>query len=232
MTETTEFRDPIVRRTAPRRAGPDLMSMPRLNKLLGIDDAFAQEFSILAPHLRKLTQKWSSDIPLKIVQDESIQDTMTIRDLNRINALVGQIVQAMNDGKFGDEFEGPLDGIALILKTHGINPGWATTAFASSFDEAHHKLYFETRQANARVYPAALRCLTKITTLVVHILNRRDHELNDGHTRLISKTVSSLVLHVIKFRKQVFRRCSCAARRARPRSLQFRKWAESRRCRT
>ena len=179
MTETTEFKDPIVRRTAPRRAGPDLMSMPRLNKLLGIDDAFAQEFSILAPHLRKLTQKWSSDIPLKIVQDESTQDTMTIRDLNRINALVGQIVQAMNDGKFGDEFEGPLDGIALILKTHGINPGWATTAFASSFDEAHHKLYFETRQANARVYPAALRCLTKITTLVVHILNRRDHELND-----------------------------------------------------
>ncbi len=156
-----------------------MMSMPRLNKLLGINDSFAQEFTILAPHLRKLTTKWASDIPLKIVQDESTQDTMTIRDLNRINALVSQVVQAMNDGKFGEEFEGPLDGIALILKTHGINPGWATTAFSSSFEEANQRLYFDTRDANARVYPAALRCMTKISTLAIHILNRRDHELND-----------------------------------------------------
>lgn len=179
MTDVTEFKDPLVRRTAPRRSGPDMMSMLKVHKLLGIDDAFAQEFSILAPHLRKLTKKWSSEIPLKIVQDESTQDTMTIRDLNRINSLVSQIVQAMNDGQFGEDFEGPLDGIALILKTHGINPGWATTAFASSFDEAQHTLYFETRQANSRVFPAALRCMTKISTLALHILNRRDHELND-----------------------------------------------------
>lgn len=179
MANATNLKDPVIRKPAARRAGPDLMSMSHVQQLLGIDDAFTQEFSILAPHLRKITATWASEIPMNIVQDESTQDTMTIRDLNRINSHVGQVVEAMNNGQFGDEFEGPLDGIAMILKAHGINPGWATMAFSKAFDAAHHRLYFDTRQANSRVYPAALRCLGKITVLAVHILNRRDHELND-----------------------------------------------------
>lgn len=183
MTQTTDLRDPVVRKLGAKGLGPDLISLTKMHELLGIDDAFQAEFGILRPHLRKLTADWHAEIPMKIVSDECTQDTMTIRDLNRINAFVRQTVTAMNDGDFGEKFEGPIDGIALILKTHRINPGWATAAFASTFDAAQHRLYFETRQANVRIYPAALRCLNKISALTQHLLGRRDHELSDATTQ-------------------------------------------------
>jgi len=179
MPVTSDIAAPIVRGSAPKTLGPDMMSIGQLHRALGMDESFNAEFTILSPHLRKITKSWIDEIPMMIVQDESAQDNMTIRDLNGINAHVKLYMEAMYSGRFYEEFEYPLDGIALILRAHGINPGWATMAFSSSFDSAQQKLFFETRQANSRVFPAALRCLMKILILTVHLLNRRDHELND-----------------------------------------------------
>jgi len=156
-----------------------MMTLEQLHKMLGFDESFHGEFGILSPHLRKITKSWKMEIPMKIAREEGAQDTMTVRDLNAIFDNVQGFLDSMYAGRFFDEFECPLDGIALTLKTHGINPGWATLAFSHAFDQAQQQLYFDTRSVNQRVYPAALRCLNKIMILTVHILNRRDHELND-----------------------------------------------------
>ena len=170
---------PQIKPTPPAQNGPDLLSIEQLHKMLAIDDVFHAEFSILSPHLRKITQNWSKEIPMKVVGDQMAQDSMLVRDLFSINENVEWYLNTMYAGEFYDHFEAPLDGIAITLKAHGINPGWATVAFAAAFDMAQQKLYFETRKLNQRVYPAALRCLNKIMVLTIHILNRRDCELND-----------------------------------------------------
>lgn len=167
--------------------GPDMISIPQMHKLLGIDDAFYGEFGILAPHLRKITGHWAADIPRNIVVDEATQELMTIRDLNRLTEYVAAFVDEMTAGKFGENFESALDGIAVIMRKHGINPGWATSAFTTAFDRAQQHIYSETRSVNNRVFPAALRCLTKVMALTFHILNRRDHELNDSNRQRGSK---------------------------------------------
>lgn len=162
------------------RLGPDMMTLEQTQKVLGMDDGFYGEFGIVGPHLRKVTTNWAQDIPLQIVVDESTQDAMTIRDLNRLTAYVEQYVNEMTVGHFDETFEGALDGIAVIMRKHSINPGWATAAFTQAFDRAQQQIYRDTRAANNRVFPAALRCMTKIIALTLHLLNRRDHELNDA----------------------------------------------------
>jgi len=172
--------EPAVVRAIPRnRKGPDMLTLEQLHKMIGFDECFHAEFGILSPHLRKITKSWKMEIPMKIVMEETAQDTMTVRDLNEVFDDVQGFLDSLYAGRFFEDFEGPLDGIALTLKAHGINPGWATFAFSNAFDAAQQQLYFDTRQVNHRVYPAALRCLNKIMTLTLHILNRRDQELND-----------------------------------------------------
>lgn len=178
MNMNPSISEPKVR-SKPKRMGPDILEIEDLHKMLGLDEIFSAEFGILSPHLRKITKNWATEIPMRIARDETAQDTMTVRDLNSIFDNVRAFLDVLYAGRFYEEFEGPLDGIALTLRTHGINPGWATASFASAFDTAQQQLYFETRQVNQRVYPAALRCLNKIMVLTIHILNRRDHELND-----------------------------------------------------
>lgn len=156
-----------------------MMSIDQLHRMLGIDEVFHAEFGILSPHLRKITKTWRMEIPMKIVKEETAQDTMTVRDLNSVFDNVQGFLDSMYAGRFHEDFECPLDGIALTLKQHGINPGWATFAFSNAFDEAQQHLYFETRNVNHRVYPAALRCMNKILILTLHFLNRRDYELNE-----------------------------------------------------
>lgn len=165
--------------TMKMKKSPDIIPIDALHKMLGIDETFHAEFGILSPHLRKITKNWKMEIPIKIAEDDTAQDTMTVRDLNEIFEGTQGFLDNLYAGRFYDEFEAALDGIAVILKTHGINPAWAMFAFASSFDLAHQQLYFETRNSNRRVYPAALRCLNKIMVLSLHLLSRRDHELND-----------------------------------------------------
>lgn len=179
MTTLDTQDDPVVRNIPRNRKGPDIISIEHLHKMFGFDDVFHAEFDILSPHLRKITKSWTIDIPMKIARNENAQDTMTVRDLNGIIDDVQGYMDSLYAGHFYEGFEGPVDGIAMRLKAHGINPAWATAAFSSAFDTAQQQLYFETRQVNQRVYPAALRCLTKIMVLTVHILNRRDVELND-----------------------------------------------------
>ena len=164
----------------PAAPGPDQMPMDLLLKLFGMDDGFFGEFSILGPHLRKATANWAQEIPRQIVVDEATQDAMTIRDLNRLTAHVEDFVGEMALGQFGNTFESALDGIALIMCKHGINSGWATAALTLCFDKAQQQIYAETRSGNGRVFPAALRCISKIMALSMHILNRRDCELGPG----------------------------------------------------
>lgn len=178
MVTNPNIAEPKVR-SKPKSMGPDILGIEDLHKMLGIDEVFIAEFGILSPHLRKITKNWGLEIPMRIVQDETAQDTMTVRDLNSIFDNTRDYLDVLYAGRFYEEFESPLDGIAITLKTHGINPAWATASFAQAFDTAQQQLYFETRQVNQRVYPAALRCLNKIMVLTVQILNRRDHELND-----------------------------------------------------
>lgn len=161
------------------KLGPDMLPMERLHHMLGVNEGFRSELEILMPHLRKITSNWSESIPRSILADAAHQDVITIRDLNAITEYVGAYLEALYAGQFADKFEAPLDGIALILKKHGVNPGWATIAFSNAFESAQQHLFFETRKINSRVFPAALRCLMKIMVLTIHLLNRRDHELND-----------------------------------------------------
>jgi len=179
MTIDQEFASPEARTVPRNRKSPDLMSIEQLHKMLGFDEVFHAEFGILSPHLRKITKSWKLEIPMKIVKEETAQDTMTVRDLNSVFDNVQGFLDSMYAGRFYEDFESPLDGIALTLKQHGINPGWATFAFSNAFDEAQQQLYFETRNVNHRVYPAALRCMNKILILTLHFLNRRDYELNE-----------------------------------------------------
>lgn len=161
------------------KLGPDMLPMERLHHMLGVNEGFRSELEILMPHLRKITANWADGIPRSILADAAHQDVITIRDLNAITEYVAAYLEALYAGQFGDKFEAPLDGIALILKKHGVNPGWATIAFSNAFEGAQQRLFFETRKINSRVFPAALRCLMKIMVLTIHLLNRRDHELND-----------------------------------------------------
>lgn len=178
VMDTTQT-DNVVRKIPRNRKGPDIISIEELHKMMGFDDVFHAEFGILSPHLRKITKSWAIEIPMKIARNDNAQDTMTVRDLNGIFDDVQSFLDTLYMGRFYEDFEAPLDGIALKLKAHGINPVWATTAFSHAFDTAMQQLYFDTRQVNHRVYPAALRCLNKIMVLTIHILNRRDHELNE-----------------------------------------------------
>lgn len=176
----THFNDTTTAPPAPsKNKSPDILPIESLHKMLGFDEAFNAEFGILSPHLRRITKNWKTEIPMKIAKDDSAQDTMTVRDLNSIFDNTQGYLDSLYAGRFYEEFEAPLDGIALALKAHGINPGWATFAFSTSFDNAQQQLYFDTRKVNHRVYPASLRCLNKIMVLTLHLLNRRDHELND-----------------------------------------------------
>jgi len=161
------------------RLGPDMLPMDRIHALLGVNEAFRSELEILMPHLRKITANWAEGIPRSILADAAHQDVITIRDLNAITEHVIAYLEALYAGEFGAKFEAPLDGIALVLKKHGVNPGWGTIAFSNAFELAQQRLFFETRKINPRVFPAALRCLLKIMVLTIHLLNRRDHELND-----------------------------------------------------
>ena len=169
----------IVGKRPPARIGPDMISIERLHVALSFNEEFKSELEILMPHLRKITATWALDLPRAILADDTHQDAMTIRDLNAVTEHVASYLDALYSGRFYEEFEAPLDGIALVLKSHGVNPGWATIAFANAFETAQERLFFETRKINNRIFPAALRCLVKIMVLTIHLLNRRDHELND-----------------------------------------------------
>ena len=162
------------------RRQADILSLDQVKAMLAMDDGFAGEFGILAPYLRKATATWAQEIPRRIVVDETTQDAMTIRDLNRLSRYVEIFVTEMTLGQFGSNFEAALDGIAVIMRKHGINPCWATAPLALAFDAAQQQIYSETRNTNNRVFPAALRCITKIAALSIHILGRRDHELNEA----------------------------------------------------
>lgn len=169
----------IVGKRPAARLGPDIIAIERLHDALGFNEEFKSELEILMPHLRKITANWTLDLPRAILADDAHQDAMTIRDLNSITEDVSSYLDALYSGRFYEAFEAPLDSIALTLKNHGVNPGWATIAFANSFETAQQRLFFETRRVNNRIFPAALRCLMKIMVLTIHLLNRRDHELND-----------------------------------------------------
>ena len=147
-------------------------SRNHLREALGFDIVFEEEFKILRPHLGKMSRDWSVQIRTKLIEDKSINSMFSKADLFNLDGLLTAYFTEVRSSRFYEKFFVSVEDLAQFFIDKKVNESWLVAAIMEVFHDAQLSLFFDRESHKGRVVVAALRCLMKIVTLTIQIINR------------------------------------------------------------
>jgi len=143
-----------------------------LRDALGFDIIFAEEFKILRPYLGKMSREWAVQIRTKLIQDNTINPLFNKADLFDLDGLLAAYFTEVRSSRFYEKFFVSVEALAQFFIDKNVKSSWLVAAIMEVFHDAQLNLFFDKEARNGRVVVAALRCLMKIMTLTIQIINR------------------------------------------------------------
>ena len=160
-------------------------TLEQLRKTLQFDASFNEEFRILRPNLGKITQHWSFQMSSQLTEHLGAMNRMDSVDAGKFDQLMKTYVREMRTGRFYVDFAAAVEGLADFFIERNVKLSWLVGAYLGLFYEAQLAIFFDRKSEEARVVVSALRCLLKIMTLTIQILNARAFKrLEDAFTEL------------------------------------------------
>lgn len=163
--------DPKVQKKATQKQLSPSESMDRLRKALDFDVVFNEEFKILRPYLGRISRQWPYQIQQLILEQDHLKEKFGSADAVELDKLMNAYIKEMRSGRFYEPFFESVQNLAQFFITNGVPNSWLVGAFMKVFHEAQLEVFFDKEARNGRVVVAALRCLLKIMTLTIQILN-------------------------------------------------------------
>lgn len=146
----------------------DLMG---IRKALNFNAEFSAEFDILKPYLARISRKWPYTIKHLLQADKELAPLLSADDFAKFDELMLRFTTELRSGRFYEDFEGAVAAMGSFLTAKGIPSSFLIGAIMTVFHEAQLELFFDKEARNGRVVVSALRCLLKIMTLTLQILN-------------------------------------------------------------
>lgn len=143
-----------------------------LRATLGFDLVFAEEFKILRPYLGRISRGWPIKIQEMIFENEELAGKISSRDALHLDDLMKRYQRQMLGGRFYEEFFNATEDLASFFRQRNVPVAWLIGAFMNVFYDAQLDIFFQKEARQGRVVVAALRCLLKIMTLTIQIINR------------------------------------------------------------
>lgn len=155
-------------------ANPDEQdaALKRLRTALGFDVVFAEEFKILRPYLGRISKTWPTQVYVMMTEHKDFQDKFSSADALELDRLMNAYIRQMRSGRFYEPFFESVDDLAQFFIQRNVQNSWLVGAFMNVFYEAQLEIFFDKQARNGRIVVSALRCLLKIMTLTIQILNR------------------------------------------------------------
>lgn len=154
---------------------PDLITTQEARKLLRaalkFDVEFAEEFKILRPYLGRIVQHWPSVIQKMVTEHQDNKGKFTAGDKVDLDRLMAAYIHELRSGRFYEKFFKSVENLAGFFIERGVPNSWLIGAFMDVFHEAQLEIFFDKEARKGRIVVAALRCLLKIMTLTIQILN-------------------------------------------------------------
>jgi len=144
----------------------------RLRTALGFNVVFAEEFKILRPYLGRTSLNWPVKIQEMIIDNEELNGKFSSADKIELDRLMDAYIRQMRTGRFYESFFESVDDLAQFFIQRQVQNSWLVGAFMNVFYDAQLEIFFDKEARHGRVVVAALRCLLKIMTLTIQILNR------------------------------------------------------------
>ncbi len=143
-----------------------------LRAALGFDLVFAEEFKILKPYLGRISNRWPVQIGERVEQQSGSAGIFSSSDADQLHSLMQAYVAELRGGRFYEKFFASVENLAQFLVARNIPNSWLVGAFMDVFHDAQLEIFFDKETRQGRIVVAALRCLLKIVTLTIQIINR------------------------------------------------------------
>ncbi len=179
MANTAEDRGPVD--LISRRPRPEVFeddseeAFFRLRAELGFDLIFSEEFNILRPYLGRISRLWPVKFQDMIMENAAMADVITARDAVEIDALMKRYARQMLAGRFYEEFHQTTEELAIFFAKRKVSSDWLVSAFMNVFHDAQLEIFFDKEARQGRIVVSALRCLLKIMTLTIQVVNRKTY---------------------------------------------------------
>lgn len=144
----------------------------RLRTALGFNVVFAEEFKILRPYLGRTSRTWPVKIHEMVMEHEELRGKFSSADSLELDRLMEAYIREMRSGRFYEAFFEAVEDLAQFFIQRQVQNSWLVGAFMNVFYDAQLEIFFDKEARQGRVVVAALRCLLKIMTLTIQILNR------------------------------------------------------------
>lgn len=145
----------------------------RMRKELGFDIVFSEEFNILRPYLGRISRLWPVRFQDMILESEDLSGKITARDVVELDGLMKRYARQMLSGRFYEEFFQTTEDLATFFIKRNVPNSWLVAAFMNVFHDAQLEIFFDKEARKGRIVVSALRCLMKIVTLTIQIINRQ-----------------------------------------------------------
>ena len=145
----------------------------RMRQELGFDVVFSEEFNILRPYLGRISRLWPVQFQDMILESEDLSGKITARDVVELDALMKRYARQMLSGRFYEEFFQTTEELAAFFIKRNVPTSWLVAAFMTVFHDAQLEIFFDKEARKGRIVVSALRCLMKIVTLTIQIINRK-----------------------------------------------------------
>lgn len=139
---------------------------------LGFDVVFEEEFKILRPYLGRISRQWPMKIQDMILDEPAMSKKISSREVVELDALMKRYIRQMLSGRFYEEFFEVTEELGSFLAKRDVPNSWLVGAFMNVFYDAQLELFFDKEARQGRIVVSALRCLLKIMTLTIQILNQ------------------------------------------------------------
>jgi len=176
MSSTAENRGPVD--LISQRARPQIFDDQggefffEMREALGFDVVFAEEFNILRPYLGRISRLWPVKLQDLILEKSDLADKISTRDVAELDALMKRYARQMLSGRFYEEFYKTTEELAQFFVKRQVPNAWLVSSFMGMFHDAQLEIFFDREARQGRIVVSALRCLLKIMTLTVQIMNR------------------------------------------------------------
>lgn len=144
----------------------------QLRAALGFDLVFAEEFNILRPYLGRISRLWPVKLQDMIMDNAELSDKITARDAAELDGLMKRYARQILSGRFYEDFYQATDELAGFFVKRRVPNSWLVSAFMGMYHDAQLEIFFDREARQGRVVVSALRCLLKILTLTLQIINR------------------------------------------------------------
>lgn len=146
-------------------------SLRVLRAALNFDIVFAEEFKILRPYLGRISRQWPYQIHEQLLSRAEIKEKFSSADAYELDQLMEAYITELRTGRFYENFFLSVENLAAFFIDRDVPDSWLIGAFMQVFHEAQLEIFFDKEARNGRIVVAALRCLLKIMTLTIQILN-------------------------------------------------------------